>query len=149
MLFIFISQSPITSHADALGVPRVVDGDTLRLGGEKVRLLGIDAPETNQTCSLYGKDWLCGKDATNALRQHIGTNAVRCEGNQRDRYKRLIAICYLGNQDLNAWLVREGWAVAYRRYSKKYVAEESEAKTDNNGIWASDFLLPWEWRKAQ
>jgi endonuclease YncB( thermonuclease family) len=135
---------------ELVGRASVVDGDTLEIRGEKIRLHGIDAPESSQRCTRpTGKQWRCGQQAANALSERIGQRNVRCEGNKRDRWKRRIAVCYLGNQDLNAWLVRRGWAVAYRKYSKDYVPQEDRARQAKAGVWSGTFEMPWDWRKAQ
>ena len=134
--------------ADVTGNPRVVDGDTVWIDGTKIRLHGIDAPETKQECyRVDGSPYRCGEAATDALRVLIGADPVRCEGDTLDRYKRLIAICYSGTADLNAEMVRQGWALAYRRYSKDYVSAEKEAQDAKRGIWAGEFEPPWEWRR--
>ena len=134
--------------ADITGKPRVVDGDTIHIGKTKIRLHGIDAPEMKQECyRVDGTPYRCGEAATDALRVLIGADPVRCEGDTLDRYKRLIAICYSGTADLNAEMVRQGWALAYRRYSKDYVSAEKEAQDAKRGIWAGEFEPPWEWRR--
>ncbi len=130
------------------GSARIVDGDTIWIGNTKIRLHGIDAPETRQKC--YSKDkteYSCGKASTDALRVLVGGDPVRCEGDTYDRYRRLIATCYSGSLNLNAELVRQGWALAYRRYSKDYISAEKEAQEAKRGIWAGEFLVPWEWRR--
>jgi endonuclease YncB( thermonuclease family) len=110
---------PSPAHADVTGKPRVVDGDTIHIGKTKIRLHGIDAPEMKQECyRVDGTPYRCGEAATDALRVLIGANPVRCDGGAYDRYKRLIAVCYSGTADLNAEMVRQGWALAYRKYSK-------------------------------
>ena len=115
--------------ADLTGLPSVVDGDTLEIRGERVRLHGIDAPEGRQLCvKPTDERWRCGQNAALMLADLIGRRPVRCEGNERDRYGRLIAVCYLGDLDLNRWMVENGWAVAFRRYSLDYVDAEAEAK---------------------
>ena len=130
------------------GKPRVIDGDTIWIDGTKIRLHGIDAPEANQKCSMKnGSEYRCGLASTQALRALIGSKPVICKGTTYDRYKRVIAVCYSGTVDLNAELVRKGWALAYRRYSKDYIAVEQEAQNDARGIWAGKFETPWEWRK--
>ena len=137
-----------TAMADITGKPRVVDGDTVWIDDTKIRLHGIDAPETKQECyRVDGSPYRCGEAATDALRVLIGADPVRCEGDTLDRYKRLIAICYSGTADLNAEMVRQGWALAYRRYSKDYVSAEKEAQDAKRGIWAGEFEPPWEWRR--
>jgi len=105
--------------ADITGKPRIVDGDTIHIGDTKIRLHGIDAPEMKQTCrTSKGEEQLCGVLAKQVLEKLIRDQDVTCKGDTRDRYRRLIAVCFVGNQDLNAEMVREGWALAYRRYSK-------------------------------
>ena len=134
--------------ADVTGKPRVIDGDTIEIAGERIRLHGIDAPETRQECRREdGSEYRCGETSTNALRVLVGPESVRCEGTTYDRYKRLIAICYSGTVNLNAEMVRQGWALAYRRYSKDYIAAEFEAQDAKRGIWVGEFEPPWEWRR--
>ena len=136
------------AFADIAGMPRIIDGDTIEVNGERVRLHGIDAPESKQECSRGdGNLYRCGEASTDALRVLVGAGPVRCEGSAYDRYKRLIAVCYSGSINLNAEMVRQGWALAYRRYSKDYVAAEVEAQEAKRGIWAGEFEPPWEWRR--
>ena len=131
--------------------PRVVDADTLDVAGQRVRLQGIDAPESAQSCRrATGHRYRCGERATQALRTRIGTGAVTCTIEGRDRYNRALGICYAADgTDLNAWLVSQGYALAYRRYSTKYVPEEDQAKAARTGIWAGEFVPPWAWRRGQ
>ena len=103
----FISHA---AFAEISGPPRIIDGDTVAIGGERIRLHGIDAPEHKQTCSVEGIEWACGRAATVALTEMIGSYLVICKGNKRDRYKRLIAVCYAGSVNLNARMVREARA---------------------------------------
>ncbi len=112
-------------QADITGKPRIIDGDTLEIAGERIRLHGIDAPESEQTCVADGKRWHCGMEAASALAFKIARGWVGCQGEDRDRYGRVIAVCYaggVGGPELNAWLVSEGWALAYRKFSTDYVA---------------------------
>ena len=130
------------------GRPYVTDADTVRISGERIRLEGIDAPETNQRCKdASGKSYRCGLVSTAALKTKIGHGTIRCKGTKRDRYGRLLGICYLGDIDLNGWLVRNGYALAYKRYSKRYVPQEIQAQKDSLGLWAGEFMPPWQWRK--
>jgi endonuclease YncB( thermonuclease family) len=134
--------------ADLTGKARIVDGDTIWIGKTKIRLHGIDAPEMSQECRQQdGSTYLCGVASTDALRILIGSEPVRCEGNTYDRYKRLIAVCYSETVNLNAELVRQGWALAYRRYSKEYVSAEKEAQNHKRGMWVGEFDPPWSWRR--
>lgn len=126
LLTLLLALLPSLALAQSLtGVASVVDGDTLEIHGERIRLHGVDAPESAQLCrKSNGSQWQCGQKAAFALADRIGRQTVRCEGNERDRYGRLIAICYHKGQDLNAWMVRQGWALAYRKYSRDYVSQE-------------------------
>ena len=143
-LILFASMA----HADIIGAARIVDGDTIWIDKIKIRLHGIDAPEGNQECRREdGSEYRCGEASTDALRVLVGVGAVHCEGSAYDRYKRLIAVCFSGSINLNAEMVRQGWALAYRRYSKDYVVAEVEAREAKRGIWAGEFEPPWEWRR--
>ncbi|WP_281023696.1 thermonuclease family protein [Minwuia sp. IMCC3009] len=133
---------------EIVGRVSVTDGDTVVIHGERIRLHGIDAAESAQTCEAGGKVWRCGQQASLALAERIGHLRVRCETFQRDRYGRVIAICRQGQTDLNRWMVRNGWAVAYRRYSTDYVAAENEASQAGRGIWRGHFVPPWDWRRG-
>jgi endonuclease YncB( thermonuclease family) len=137
------------AHADDLtGKPRIVDGDTIEIGGTKIRLHGIDAPESKQTCKKAdGREYRCGEMATFALAEIIEKHWITCKGETTDRYKRRISVCYAGPYDINAEMVRRGWALAYRRYSKDYVDEEVVARTRRAGMWQGSFVEPWEWRR--
>ncbi len=135
--------------ADVIGRARVIDGDTLGVQGQRVRLHGIDAPESRQLCRLDGKPWQCGKDATNALAKKIARLPLTCEDLGRDRYERIIARCTVADEDIGAWMVSEGLALAYRRYSLDYLDQEADARAARRGIWASKFVKPWEWRRGK
>jgi endonuclease YncB( thermonuclease family) len=115
----------------------------------KVRLNGIDTPERNQTCQKSGVTWKCGYEATETLRRWTYTKEVRCIGDKTDRYSRLIADCFVDGYNLNARLVSEGWALAYRKYSRKYVSEEDQARAARKGLWAGEFVAPWDWRRGE
>ena len=146
MALLFIESA--AASEPLTGVASVIDGDTLEVHGQRIRLLGIDAPESRQICVKDGKSWRCGNDAAFILADKIGRKPVSCEPKGKlDRYGRVIAVCRQGNEDLNAWMVRQGWAMAYQQYSKAYVAEEANARDARRGIWASEFAPPWEWRK--
>ena len=127
---------------------RIVDADTIVLNSEKIRLHGIDAPESNQKCiNNKGEKYLCGMRATKELRDIIGKNDVSCSRKDKDRYGRSVSVCYVNGQDINGLLVERGWALAYRKYSKDYVNEENQAKNNNLGLWSGEFVLPWNWRR--
>lgn len=130
------------------GAPRVIDGDTLDLDGRRIRLYGIDAPEARQTCRRDGRNWHCGEEAGRALSIAIGNRQMTCEERDTDRYGRIVAICFAGGENMNAWMVRNGWAVAYRQYGGAiYDAEEDAAKSARRGIWSGPFMMPWDWRQ--
>jgi endonuclease YncB( thermonuclease family) len=150
-IFFLVLIFPMSiAMADVSGKPRIVDADTIWIGKTKIRLHGIDAPETRQECTdQNGRPYRCGVAATKALKSLVGAREVRCEGETRDRYKRLIAICYANNVNLNAEIVRLGWALAYRRYSRDYISAESEAQVAKRGIWAGAFQKPWKWRRTK
>lgn len=130
------------------GVASVIDGDTLEIHGQRIRLYGIDAPESRQTCrDAAGRDYRCGQQAAIALSDRIGRLPASCEKRDVDRYKRIVAVCRLGRDDLNAWLVSEGHAMAYRQYSSDYVSQEARAREARRGIWRGEFTAPWDWRR--
>ena len=128
---------------------RVIDGDTLEWKGERIRLLGFDAPEMKQACERDGVTWLCGKEARKALAAWIGIRDVKCVGTTRDRYNRLLAHCSVDGQDIGEWMVSRGHAVAYYRFSYEYQRAEHGAKSAKAGMWAGEFQKPWDWRKER
>ncbi len=140
--------APPANAEDLVGRASVIDGDTLEIHGRRIRLLGIDAPEGGQFCEKDGKRYRCGQRAAQALADKIGRVTVRCEQHDIDRYKRIVAVCSLGNVELNAWIVRQGWAIAYRQYSRDYVDDESAARAEKAGIWAGRFIEPSKWRRG-
>jgi endonuclease YncB( thermonuclease family) len=131
------------------GSATVVDGDTLGIGERRIRLFGIDAPEAQQTCQRRGETWSCGKESANQLRALIGSKQVACAGDETDQYGRLVAVCSVGYLELNRTMVAEGWATAYRKFSTAYVRDEIRADSGRRGLWASDFVLPENYRIAQ
>ena len=132
------------------GIASIIDGDTVEIHGERIRLYGIDAPESRQNCKRDGQPWRCGKDAAFALADKIASKPVECTSKGKpDRYGRTVAVCRLAGEDLNAWMVSQGWALAYRQYSRDYVPQENEAKEAKRGVWASEFIPPWEWRRKK
>ncbi len=135
--------------ADITGQPRVIDGDTLEVAGQRIRLHGIDAPESKQLCRRDGERWRCGKDATSALKAFLGSRPVSCVELDRDRYRRIVAKCAVDGVDVGEWMVSQGWAVVYYQYSYEYSRAEQRAKSARRGIWAGEFEKPWEWRKQQ
>lgn len=141
------STSSETFHADVSGIARVLDGDTIEVGSVRVRLWGVDAPEGKQTCLEGSRRWPCGRRATQALARRIDGRSVVCE--ERDRDGRVVAVCRHNGTNVNAWLVREGWALAFRRYTRAYVEEESAALAARRGLWRGKFVRPWDWRRGK
>lgn len=129
------------------GIPKITDGDTIRIGNTRIRLHGIDAPEKKQTCTADGQEWHCGREATFALANIVGKHWVTCTQRDIDRYGRIVAVCRAGPIDMGAYMVGNGWAVAYRRYSSDYVRDEEEARKAGIGLWRGKFVMPWEWRR--
>ena len=128
---------------------RVVDGDTIHLNGEKIRFTGIDTPELKQTCIKEGFIDPCGVTAKEILIKKIGDNKVECISEGKDRYERTLAECFVNGESLSSYLVRRGYAFAYRRYSKKYILDEDYAKANQVGMWSMEFDYPWDYRKLK
>ena len=143
-----ISLMSASGLSEIVGTASVIDGDTIDIHGERIRLHGIDSPEGRQRCIRSGQEWRCGADASNALSGFIGRSPVICAVVDVDRYKRKVATCSVRGADLNHWMVEQGWAVAYRRYSHAYDGAEDGARLAARGIWSSEFEMPWVWRKS-
>ncbi|MBN9464071.1 MAG: nuclease [Brevundimonas sp.] len=132
------------------GRASVIDGDTLEVHGQRVRLWGVDAPESRQSCRLGGRDVACGRIAANRLDQFLDGRPVACFEQDTDRYGRMVARCEVAGDDLGAWLVGQGLAVRYARYAGlAYRTEEAKARRAARGVWAGEFQLPEDWRKEQ
>jgi Staphylococcal nuclease homologue len=117
------------------------------IGARTLRFEGIDAPETDQMCvDLKGEAWTCGIAARDHLSSHIRGHTLSCISHGVDRYGRTLATCAIGTENLNAWMVHEGWALAYVHYSREYVSDENAARRDRKGLWAGAFIAPWDWR---
>jgi len=134
-----------TSFADSL---RVVDGDTIVLNGEKIRFSGIDTPELKQTCMKGDEKVFCGESAKMLLIKKIGNETPKCISEGKDAYKRTLAECFINGESLSGFLVRSGYAFAYRKYSKKFIKEEEFAKENKLGMWSMKFQYPWDFRKS-
>jgi endonuclease YncB( thermonuclease family) len=132
------------------GRASVIDGDTIEIRGERIRILDIDAPESRQTCSRTdGAQWRCGQQAALALSDWIGQQTVACATTKRDKYGRWLARCAVNGQDLGEWMAAEGWVVPFRDCKCETIRSASEtARSQNRGIWAGTFIMPWEWRAA-
>ena len=127
---------------------RVVDGDTIHLNGEKIRFTGIDTPELKQTCIKEEAIDPCGITAKEILIKKISNNKVLCISEGKDRYNRTLAECFVNDESLSSYLVRSGYAFAYRKYSKKFILDENYAKLNKIGMWSMKFLYPWDYRKS-
>jgi endonuclease YncB( thermonuclease family) len=136
---------------DLIGQASVIDGDTLEIHGSRVRIFGIDAPESDQLCRDEENElYRCGQKASNALFDFIGRRPVECIEVDRDRYKRAVSVCTVGATDIADWLVRNGLALDWPLYSKGgYAAAESEAKQEQRGLWAGTFNVPWHYRACR
>jgi endonuclease YncB( thermonuclease family) len=126
---------------------KIVDGDTIHLNGEKIRFTGIDTPELKQTCLKEGIENPCGITAKKILIDKIGNNKVECISEGKDRYKRTLAECFVNNESLSSYLVKNGYAFAFRKYSKKFVPDEDYARINKIGMWSMEFDYPWDYRK--
>ena len=147
LIFLIISSSK-TLAKEIKGFPKVTDGDTIKINNNKIRLHGIDAPELAQMCNKLKKKYSCGLISSKALSKKINKNLVICRVQIRqDRYGRFIGTCYLKNLNLNKWMVQNGHAIAYRRYSQEYIKYEEFAKKNSLGIWSGTFIEPEKWRK--
>ena len=126
---------------------RVVDGDTIVLNGEKIRFSGIDSPELKQTCMNGDQKVFCGIFAKMLLIKKIGNETPKCISEGKDAYKRTLAECFINGESLSGFLVRSGYAFAYRKYSKKFIEDEEFAKKNKLGMWSMKFQYPWDFRK--
>ena len=126
---------------------KVIDGDTIILNGGKIRFSGIDAPELNQNCIKNEEKISCGILAKEALIKKIGGIIPKCINEGKDIYKRTLAECFVNGESLSKFLVRSGYAFAYRKYSKKFIEDEQFAKENKLGLWSMKFKYPWEFRK--
>jgi len=139
----------LTNNRDKSQIIKIVDGDTIHLNGEKIRFTGIDTPELKQTCVKAGVIDPCGITARQMLIDKIANYTVECISEGKDRYKRILAECFVNNESLSSYLVRSGYAFAYRKYSKKFVQDEDYAKINRIGMWSMEFDYPWDFRKQQ
>ena len=147
LLVLALLALPLPAPAlDLIGSARAVDGDTLEVAGQKVRLFGIDAPELDQVCERDGRRWACGDASRAALARIVGGRQLTCELRDIDRYGRNVAICMAGGDDVAALMVRQGLALAYRRYSGRYVNAEAAARSEGLGLWTSTYVVPEDYR---
>jgi len=148
LLVVFLNLNTKIIASEISGFAVVTDGDTIKILNNKIRLHGIDAPEKKQNCTKNAKEYNCGIVATEALINKISKNVVKCLiQKNKDRYNRFIGVCFVDQENLNKWMVKNGYAVAYRRYSKNYILDEDSAKKNKLGLWSGVFLNPEKWRK--
>ena len=157
--FLIILSFNIAHSKDINGKPKIVDGDTIHIKTYKIRLEGIDAPEMKQQCKKsflkisaiigfdFKKNYSCGIISKKKLTDKIDNKNLKCISMSKDRYKRHLATCYKDKINLNKWMVRNGFAVAYKRYSKDYIKDEEYARKNKLGIWKGTFIRPEKWRK--
>jgi endonuclease YncB( thermonuclease family) len=148
VLIILLNFNAKIIAEEIYGLPVITDGDTIKILNNKIRLHGIDAPEKKQKCTQNKKKYNCGVVAAKQLTKKINKKLVKClTQKNKDRYNRFIGICFVEQEDLNKWMVRNGYAVAYKRYSKDYILDEEFAKKNKLGLWSGTFLNPEKWRK--
>ncbi len=150
IIFLLILYSSVSFSEKIIeGKAIIIDGDTIHIGKNKIRLHGIDAPETNQTCTINNEIWNCGIESTIALEKFVLEKKVYCEIIDVDRYKRFVGICFANKININQYMVQNGWAIAYRYYSSDYINDENIAKNNIAGIWQGKFQDPYLFRKQQ
>ena len=137
----FLTNNLFASHVT------VVDGDTIKLGDVKIRFSGIDAPEIDQTCIASEGKVACGKISKDILITKVTNNKISCTDEGKDFYGRVLGECFVNGESLSSYLVREGFAFAYRKYSNKYIEDEEYAKFNKLGMWSMEFQYPWDYRK--
>ena len=149
-LFSFIFLLSIICNVSFADNLRIIDGDTIELNGDRIRFAGIDTPEPKQICTLDNIEIPCGKLATGILKEKIGNEIVTCEREKKlDKYKRILAECFVNGESLSSYMVRSGYAFAYRNFSDKFIEDENYAKQNLLGLWAMQFEYPWDFRKKK
>jgi endonuclease YncB( thermonuclease family) len=134
--------------SEITGKPQISDADTVYIGEARIRLSGVDTPETDQIClDSIGKPWSCGVEARRRLEEFSRNRTWICRLNGLDRYGRHISNCTVDGEDVSRWLVQNGWGLAFRRYSDAYISEENEARAQKRGLWSGAFIAPWDWRR--
>ena len=158
LIFFFLTYNDVKSDEIKIisGIAKVIDGDTIKIDKKKIRLFGIDAPEKKQNCKQtwlsisfisFQKNYPCGEISVNRLKKKIHDKFIICKYTLKDKYKRYLAECFKDKTNINSWMVLTGHAVAYRKYSKKFVSQENLAKKEKSGLWSGSFEMPWDYRK--
>lgn len=142
-----LSVGPVTAATEFKGTAIALDGDSIEIGGQRINLYGIDAPEPEQRCERLGTSYACGQEAAKVLSQGIGQDTVTCRQKHLNQRKQPVAICKIGDVDISQWMVRQGWAVAHPKFGKAYKDTEAVARKYRRGIWGGGFTLPWVWRE--
>ena len=128
----------------------VIDGDTIEIRSQRIRISGVDAPESGQVCyNPSGRQWRCGQRSALMLADHLGTGRISCRTEGQDRFGRWLARCTAHGRDVGEWLVRNGWAVPYFDHTHAYAEAQRAARASRSGLWAGQFTLPKNWRKLQ
>tara|TARA_Y100000287_G_C13883371_1_gene192449 strand:- start:18 stop:497 length:480 start_codon:yes stop_codon:yes gene_type:complete len=142
LIFFFLTYFDVKSSE-----LKIVDGDTIHLNGEKIRFSGIDTPEIKQKCTKNNEVIMCGIQAKELLINKIKNNKINCVREGKDQYKRTLAECFVNDLSLSSYLVKSGYAFAYRKYSNKFIKDEDFARSNQLGMWSMNFEYPWDWRK--
>ena len=140
---------PAMAHAaDVSGIPKIREGDQVQIGNARIRLAGIDAPSVDQLClNTMGERWTCGVAARDELTKHTAGKSWTCHTRTTDRRGRIVARCEVDGEDIQKWMVQNGWALAYDRASHDYDADEAAAREAKAGMWQGAFIAPWDWRE--
>jgi endonuclease YncB( thermonuclease family) len=151
MVVLLVWPGEVAGQSQLGGRASVVDGDTLEIQGVRIRLWGIDAPEGNQTClDAAGRVWPCGRRAAFALSDYLGQRTVHCQRRSTDRHGRMVAVCSVGGVEINRWLVEQGWALDFARFSQGHYADSQQrAQQKRSGLWQGSFVPPWEYRRGR
>lgn len=145
----FLTMAAAQAPTTVTGIPTVTDGDTLVIRGVKVRLHGVDAPESSQTCTRAGRAYGCGREAAFALADLVANKTVTCVRRDTDRYGRMVGVCRVGETEINRAMVTQGWALPYLQYGGQvYVSAAQAAQAARRGLWSGAFQNPWEYRRA-
>lgn len=158
VILLLFSVANAAELKEISGKAIITDGDTIKINGEKIRLLYIDAPEKKQQCCLDGSVWMCGVTSKDALINMIEDKIVTCSYSKRDRYGRILGNCSTDNFNINQEMVKTGMALVYHSRNKKgelvtkdknFMQDEEEAARNKAGIWNSNFVYPYDWRKGK